>query len=669
MAPHMFSTSSSSSTLASLLTHFNLPPTCRNVKELRAAYFRLAMHLHPDKNDGEGCHQFTELQQRYLQCLHLLEKEEKHSTSYTFSRRPHSHSHHPRCSSSSLGREEEGGGEGGEGTSRSGGFSSSHHFHHHHHHHRGSAYERMFHMRGSPYPESFYTWKEGEGGGGKPGSYSFFHRFRSPFDSNHSTRSAPRFTSSHTHHAASWHHTCDTRRRQERTGGEGGGSAQSPFTSDHDGSILGLSKNTVVFLLGSGCFVTALGLMSSSSSPRTRWGKGKKEDEETFSLPHYLQQHSPVTPHRYRHRQGGEDELSMKESFSLHENGGDGQTPRTRRGRNAQKSGSPLETSSDLAEGIHGAHLSDQILKPLRETKGKSDGKKIGEKTRQDGEESGKGLHVVRLVPEANHERRGELLNIDDFATPERLVMSGESTLASERSFEEEGDRSNSQVGLLPLVKIVSEDDFLNRFQPSFSDVTPTTTASTKEGTALSSFLSPPVILSSSGESFAVDENGQEKQQKRPLEEPKPASKNQDRKNEVERRRKGAGPRGACDLLTTQYHRSTVRKKGQGKKRVETSSSQKKEAGEAKGQGPVHSARPSPSVFMPGPTPVDLTRGHRGVHRESRFISGYGGMTGVGFDDFLAASELGGTQDRGEARNTRATKTLEDSHKELKGLW
>lgn len=402
------------------------------------------MHLHPDKNDGEGCHQFTELQQKYLQCLDLLEKEGKHAT---FSRRTHSHSHHPHCSSSSSPR----GGEedrereareagGSRGTGGSSSFSS-HHFHHHHHR-RGSAYERMSHMRGSPYPESFYTWKEGEGGGGKPGSYSFFYRFRSPFDRNHSMHSAPEFTSAHTHHAASWRHNSETRSRQETTEGymgrrEAGAWRQSAFTSDHDSSILDLSKNALVFLLGTGCLVTLLGLMSSSSSQRTH-GKGRKEDEETFSLPHYLQGHSPTTPHRSSHRQGGEDELYMKERFFLYENAGEGQNPRARRGRDAQKTELLLETPSDSAEGIHGSYLSGEILKPAKETQGKTEGKKkTGEESRliiqqRDGDELDKELHVVRLVPEDNHERRGELLKFEDFATPERLTMSAESNPPSE---------------------------------------------------------------------------------------------------------------------------------------------------------------------------------------------------------------------------------------------
>lgn len=69
--------------------------------------------------------------------------------------------------------------------------------------------------------------------------------------------------------------------------------------------------------------------------------------------------------------------------------------------------------------------------------------------------------------------------------------------------------------------------------------------------------------------------------------------------------------------------------------------------------------------LRPFPVRVVCFSGHRGVHRESRFISGYGGMTGVGFDEFLAAAELKESQSRSgreEAQGTPVPRSLEDSH-------
>ncbi|CBZ50550.1 conserved hypothetical protein [Neospora caninum Liverpool] len=70
-----------SASLAALLRHFGLPPSCRSVQELRATYVRLAKQLHPDKNGGKGSREFGELHERYLACLHLLQCAESHARS------------------------------------------------------------------------------------------------------------------------------------------------------------------------------------------------------------------------------------------------------------------------------------------------------------------------------------------------------------------------------------------------------------------------------------------------------------------------------------------------------------------------------------------------------------------------------------------------------------
>lgn len=324
MAPHVsLSSSSSTATLGSLLLHFNLPPTCRNTQELRAAYFRLAMHLHPDKNNGEGT-QFKELQQRYLQCLSLLEKEEKQlfqQSSPRESSPSHPQQHRPHFSYRHEGAEDA---EGAHARDRSGRA-----FHQQGRGH-AAAYGRPYKMRSAGSPESFYTWRAGAGGGG----FSSFNHFRPPFDGNHQGPSATRFARSpYTH---SWHHSSQS--RQASTGGDMGSWGEPPPSASQGLSppITGLSS-AVLFLLGSGCLVSVLGLMSSSFH-RRRFGKSKDED---FFLPHYLQQLSPL-PQGSTGRQ--EDQI-LEELFFLDESGGEVQEDQEAREKRTDERMASVEMS------------------------------------------------------------------------------------------------------------------------------------------------------------------------------------------------------------------------------------------------------------------------------------------------------------------------------------
>ncbi|KEP64036.1 UNVERIFIED_CONTAM: DnaJ domain-containing protein [Hammondia hammondi] len=98
----------------------------------------------------------------------------------------------------------------------------------------------------------------------------------------------------------------------------------------------------------------------------------------------------------------------------------------------------------------------------------------------------------------------------------------------------------------------------------------------------------------------------------------------------------------AQDLLTKQYRRGTVKRRLRRRSLNETEKTKRAHVDEKNdGSTPQQLRQRQGTGFAPyAVPPVDVTRGHRGPHRESRYIHGYGGATGAGFDDYLAECEV-----------------------------
>nr|PIL95866.1 DnaJ domain-containing protein [Toxoplasma gondii COUG] len=114
----------------------------------------------------------------------------------------------------------------------------------------------------------------------------------------------------------------------------------------------------------------------------------------------------------------------------------------------------------------------------------------------------------------------------------------------------------------------------------------------------------------------------------------------------------------AQDLLTKQYRRGTVKKRLRRRSLHETEKTTRARVDEKNdGSAPKQVRQRQGTGFAPyAVPPVDVTRGHRGPHRESRYIHGYGGATGAGFDDYLAECEL----QRESAKRKESQKTDEN---------
>nr|CEL65160.1 TPA: DnaJ domain-containing protein [Neospora caninum Liverpool] len=515
-----------SASLAALLRHFGLPPSCRSVQELRATYVRLAKQLHPDKNGGKGSREFGELHERYLACLHLLQCAESHARS---------------------------------AASHFGAFASSSH---------GS--------RG-PCTPGYRTRPDQNPG-------AFAASFAAGFETRQAQWTYEEWAAKMREKMGPTHRRGFDWRTAEREASGGSGNFQTQRREAPRERDSWRKSCRVAGLLGVG-FLSAVFMQQTSGDAHREWNERVQRHKQPVGRARETLED--------RRDAGGEDTEKRAR--------GTAETARGRRG---------------LPGGASGRSGNEQVGVLGRELLGGE------ERTGKQTEEEPPAGEMLR-VDDAHHEAENEFLDL----TP-RAVSLGSSTRSLSRSLESLRFSpaassicdSSLDLGCSPDVKIACD--------------APTGSPDSSSSLALSCPSGSPSslpIVSPRTETCALSTASE--------------SSSGDRETVAELQQLFSQPeaRRAQDLLTKQYRRGTVKRRL--RRRSQYGEKEKttphvddlKDGGAAQqlsreGQGTGFVARVVP--------PVDVTRGHRGVHRESRYIAGYGGATGAGFDDYLAECEV-----------------------------
>ncbi|PFH36190.1 DnaJ domain-containing protein [Besnoitia besnoiti] len=558
--------------LASLLRHFHLPPGCRSPQELRAAYYRLAQQLHPDKNGGSGSKEFGELHEKYLKCMQLLQLEERNRA-----RRSARHHEAPFSRAPNASH-----------FSRHGGAS-----------HRSGGSGAADRGRGGPENGTFFCAFADRVGRSGAWSYEEWvaHMSRQMRDGRAAAAAG----------GLGWGPASGGARGfpWEETTGAGGrgrpGAGPGAFWSDEPGAAGATgSRHPPWSLQHAALAMFGTGLLLSFGASRRRRDDGGLQSERAET-------HLRLLAERQQQRglraaPGGG--LREEEASSALRGDCDWRS-------SALQAGGSCAFSKDGDEAAR-MHPGAALGEGGRAGQGGGGGEV---KRQQEKSAAAVGSEELLEVEEAHRGEGKDHLGITPHASaPPSPVSPRRSVLSAPRY---EG-----------LAAELAPSDAVQAREPGH----PLGGLPRSGGVSASALDARPLSPFS-----ALDaRRGRENQHGDTA-----AGSSSHRRPEA-----SGMPLETNDLLTKQYRRATVRKRRLRRQRHAGDQEETEETRKKRGLVENHGGADASQGSLPvsydsrGVPPVDLTRGHRGVHRESRYIHGCGGATGAGYDDYLAEYEV-----------------------------